>query len=82
MSELKRGNKGPQLVIERIELNNFKSYGGKKVIGPLDEKMTSVVGPNGSGKSNLIESLLFVFGKKAQWMRLKQLNQLIHKKDD
>jgi structural maintenance of chromosome 4 len=36
--------------------------------------MTSVVGPNGSGKSNLIESLLFVFGKKASWMRLKNLN--------
>ena len=39
---------------------------------------TSVIGPNGSGKSNLIESLLFVFGKKASWMRLKHLNQLIH----
>ena len=44
--------------------------------------MTSVVGPNGSGKSNLIESLLFVFGKKATWMRLSKLNQLIHKKDN
>ena len=32
----------------------------------------------GSGKSNLIESLLFVFGKRANWMRLKSLHQLIH----
>ena len=37
-----------------------------------------MVGPNGSGKSNLIESMLFIFGYKANWMRLKSLNQLIH----
>jgi len=43
---------------------NFKSYGESKIIGPLESRMTAVVGPNGSGKSNLIESLLFVFGKK------------------
>jgi structural maintenance of chromosome 4 len=30
------------------------------------------VGPNGSGKSNLIESLLFVFGKRASKMRTKK----------
>lgn len=36
------------------------------------------MGPNGSGKSNLIESLLFVFGKKASWMRLNKLYELIH----
>lgn len=36
------------------------------------------MGPNGSGKSNLIESLLFVFGKKASWMRLNKLHELIH----
>jgi structural maintenance of chromosome 4 len=37
-----------------------------------------VVGPNGSGKSNLMESLLFVFGKRAKRMRLNKLNELIH----
>jgi len=35
-----------------------------------------VVGPNGSGKSNLIESLLFVFGKKASKMRLKKYKMI------
>ena len=39
----------------------------------------AVVGPNGSGKSNLIESLLFVFGKRAKQMRLNKLSELIHK---
>lgn len=37
-----------------------------------------MVGPNGSGKSNCIESLLFVFGKRAKRMRLNKLNELIH----
>lgn len=55
-----------RLMITRIELENFKSYYGRKVIGPLHKNFTAVVGPNGSGKSNLIESLLFVFGKRAK----------------
>ena len=37
-----------------------------------------MVGPNGSGKSNLIESLLFVFGKRAKKMRLNKISELIH----
>jgi structural maintenance of chromosome 4 len=28
-----------------------------------------VVGPNGSGKSNVIDALLFVFGKRAKQAR-------------
>jgi len=53
-------------MISKIELENFKSYCGRKVIGPLHKNFTAVVGPNGSGKSNCIESLLFVFGKRAK----------------
>lgn len=68
----------PRLIIDKIVLENFKSYAGKQVIGPFHENFTSVVGPNGSGKSNLIESMLFIFGYKASWMRLNRLNQLIH----
>ena len=55
-----------RLMISKIELENFKSYFGTKVIGPLHKNFTAVIGPNGSGKSNLIESLLFVFGKRAK----------------
>lgn len=68
----------PRLIIDRIVLENFKSYADRQVIGPFHENFTSVVGPNGSGKSNLIESMLFIFGYKANWMRLNRLNQLIH----
>ena len=30
------------------------------------QSFSSVVGPNGSGKSNVIDSMLFVFGKRAK----------------
>ena len=67
-----------RLMIDRIVLKNFKSYYGVKTIGPFHKCFTAVVGPNGSGKSNLIESLLFVFGKRAKRMRLKKLCELVH----
>ena len=70
--------KDTRIIIEKIILENFKSYAGERVIGPLHYRFNSVVGPNGSGKSNLMESLLFVFGKRAKNMRLKKLNELIH----
>ena len=59
-------------------LEDFKSYQGKQIIGKFHGNFTSVVGPNGSGKSNLIQSMLFIFGFNASWMRLNKLNQLIH----
>lgn len=70
--------KKPRLVIDHMVLEDFKSYAGKQVIGKFHGNFTSVVGPNGSGKSNLIESMLFIFGFNASWMRLNKLNQLIH----
>ena len=70
--------KKPRLVIDHMVLEDFKSYAGKQIIGKFHGNFTSVVGPNGSGKSNLIESLLFIFGFNASWMRLNKLNQLIH----
>lgn len=65
-------------MIESVTLENFKSYYGRNEIGPFHKCFTAVVGPNGSGKSNLIESLLFVFGKRAKQMRSDKLQQLIH----
>lgn len=67
-----------RLIIEKVIIKNFKSYAGEKIIGPFHKSLTSVVGPNGSGKSNLLESLLFAFGKRARKMRLKRLSELIH----
>jgi chromosome segregation ATPase len=39
---------------------------------------SAVVGPNGSGKSNVIDAMLFVFGKRAKQMRLNKVSELIH----
>lgn len=60
-------------------LENFKSYAGVQEIGPFHKRFSSVVGPNGSGKSNVIDALLFVFGKRAAQLRLKNVSELIHK---
>jgi hypothetical protein len=68
-----------RLVLTKMVLENFKSYGGVKEIGPFHSSMSAVVGPNGSGKSNVIDALLFVFGKRASKLRLKKVSELIHK---
>lgn len=68
----------PRLMIKSILLENFKSYGNQKLIGPFHKSFSSIVGPNGSGKSNTIDALLFVFGKRAKKMRLNKVSELIH----
>jgi structural maintenance of chromosome 1 len=35
-------------MIDRIEVENFKSYKGHQIIGPF-KKFTAIIGPNGSG---------------------------------
>ncbi|VDD88634.1 unnamed protein product [Enterobius vermicularis] len=69
---------GQRLMIESIEVENFKSYYGRQVIGPFHQNFTSIIGPNGSGKSNVIDSLLFVFGYRAAKLRSAKLSVLIH----
>lgn len=67
-----------RLVIDKLVLNNFKSYAGEQVIGPFHTSFSAVIGPNGSGKSNVIDSMLFVFGFRANKMRQGRLSELIH----
>ncbi|KPM07221.1 structural maintenance of chromosomes protein 4-like protein [Sarcoptes scabiei] len=69
---------GKRLIIETIEIINFKSYGGKSIIGPFYKSFNSIVGPNGSGKSNVIDSMLFVFGYRAQKLRSNKISNIIH----
>jgi len=73
---------GPRLIITHIENEFFKSYANKQVLGPFHKSFSSIVGPNGSGKSNVIDSMLFVFGYRAQKIRSKKLSVLIHNSDD
>uniref|UniRef100_A0A1I8P3Q0 Structural maintenance of chromosomes protein n=1 Tax=Stomoxys calcitrans TaxID=35570 RepID=A0A1I8P3Q0_STOCA len=71
-------SKGPRLIIKKIENNNFKSYAGKVVLGPFHHCFTAIIGPNGSGKSNVIDSMLFVFGYRANKIRCKKISTLLH----
>ncbi|RLN47992.1 hypothetical protein BBJ28_00000384 [Nothophytophthora sp. Chile5] len=64
--------------ISRLELENFKSYGGAHVVGPF-HRFTAVVGPNGAGKSNLMDAISFVLGVNSRQLRSNQLKDLIHK---
>ena len=61
--EVQKPHSVERLMIDKIVLENFKSYKNKKVIGPFHKSFNTIVGPNGSGKSNFLESLIFVFGK-------------------
>lgn len=60
--------------IDRLEVENFKSYKGRQQIGPF-KSFTAVIGPNGSGKSNLMDAISFVLGVRTQHLRgsLKEL---------
>lgn len=124
-------------MIMKMVMENFKSYGGIREIGPFHKCFSAVVGPNGSyvliaattqlrleviehtlvllahpltniilitshvlrisilfsllssgflhpfsGKSNVIDAMLFVFGKRANQIRLKNIAELIHNSRD
>ncbi|NWR57790.1 SMC4 protein, partial [Bucorvus abyssinicus] len=71
----------PRLMITHIVNQNFKSYAGEQVLGPFHKRFSCIIGPNGSGKSNVIDSMLFVFGYRAQKIRSKKLSVLIHNSD-
>jgi len=71
----------PRLMISKLVLENFKSYAGRQEVGPFHHCFSAVVGPNGSGKSNVIDAILFVFGKQARQLRLKKVSELIHKSE-
>ncbi|XP_067221549.1 structural maintenance of chromosomes protein 4 [Chanodichthys erythropterus] len=72
----------PRLMITHIVNRNFKSYAGEQILGPFHKRFSCIIGPNGSGKSNVIDSMLFVFGYRAQKIRSKKLSVLIHSSDE
>ena len=61
----------------RIEMENFKSFGGESVI-PFEEGFTAITGPNGSGKSNCGDAIGFVLGPKStRSLRASNVSELI-----
>ena len=68
---------GYVVYLKQVELENFKSFGGKLTI-PLMEGYMAVTGPNGSGKSNITDAILFVLGpKSSKAVRAGRLTDLI-----
>jgi chromosome segregation protein len=66
------------MLIKKITLRNFKSF-GKKVEIPLIPGFTVITGPNGSGKSNIIDSILFCLGlsTSTKQLRAERLSDLV-----
>ncbi len=64
--------------LDRLELENFKSYGGKVVVGPF-KGFNAVIGTNGSGKSNLMDAISFVLGVRTSQLRGNQLRDLVYR---
>ena len=52
--------------LDRLELENFKSYKGQQTVGPF-HNFTSVIGPNGAGIVRIYDIITimvnFVFSK-------------------
>ena len=42
----------------QLELENFKSYKGRQLIGPFDP-FTSIIGPNGAGMFSPVSIIMF-----------------------
>lgn len=83
MQRSKRGKRSRQSLgrIERLVVENFKSYGGLHEIGPFD-KFTCVIGPNGSGKSNIMDAISFCLGIRAKHLRGDRLKDLIYRREE
>lgn len=67
--------------LDRLELNNFKSYGGHVIVGPF-KGFTAIIGTNGSGKSNLMDAISFVLGVRTSQLRGNQLRDLVYRNLD
>ncbi len=69
------------MIVDSIEMENFKSYGNKQII-KVNQGFTVIIGPNGSGKSNIGDSMLFVLGIRSnKTVRVDKLEDFIHKTD-
>ncbi|KAI0237086.1 Structural maintenance of chromosomes protein 1 [Massospora cicadina] len=64
--------------LHSLEVENFKSYKGRQLIGPF-YRFTAVIGPNGAGKSNLMDAISFVLGMRSDKLRSTNLKDLIYR---
>lgn len=55
-----------EILVDCIVLEPRYQCNSVKVLFFYVQNFSAVVGPNGSGKSNVIDAMLFVFGKRAK----------------
>ena len=76
----------------RIEIEDFKSYRGRHIIGPF-EQFTCIIGPNGAGsvfewdmsilgKSNLMDAISFVLAISTKYLRSQNLQELVYHNEE
>ncbi|KAI4881270.1 hypothetical protein NFI96_033789, partial [Prochilodus magdalenae] len=63
--------------LKQLEVENFKSWRGKQIIGPF-KRFNCIIGTNGSGKSNVMDALGFVMGERVSSLRVKHTRDLVH----
>lgn len=67
--------------VEKLIVENFKSYAGRHEIGPF-KRFSCIIGPNGSGKSNVMDALCFVLGIQARHLRGERMIDLIYRREE
>jgi chromosome segregation protein len=65
--------------ISRMQIRNFKSFGGEPIKLNFQPGFNIITGPNGSGKSNILDAVQFVLGELgSKRMRAPDLGGLIY----
>ncbi len=65
------------MLLTRLEIKGFKSFGDRIVIN-FDEGVTGIVGPNGCGKSNVVDAIRWVLGEqKTRMLRSDKMENVI-----
>ncbi|MBT7914388.1 AAA family ATPase, partial [Candidatus Bathyarchaeota archaeon] len=65
--------------ISRMQIRNFKSFGGEPIKLNFQPGFNIITGPNGSGKSNILDAVQFVLGELgSKRMRAPDLSGLIY----
>ena len=67
------------MIIEKLEIEGFKSYKEKTILKNFGKTFNAITGKNGSGKSNIIDSICFVLGlSNTNLIRASKIQDLIY----